>query len=582
MGRLRGRIPVIETRADVASRRLWIGLGLAALVFVALRALSIPRVAFNWDEFAFFDAIARTLEDGRLRTGGRPGLAQLLALPLVDGCSDEIAVGRIARGLWLGITLASLAGLFALLSELFRTRRHRFHDAALGVALIGLLPAFLEWSLQVRTDQLAIAGGLWGGVALLGSERRRGWALLAGVAFGLGWLSSQKLAYVAALVSLLAVGHQALAGGFDRTRETTRGLLLLAGLGTVLLCFRATVLVLYALPENHPATHVLSPTILTTHTSPFPFYRATLGFDQYRALLPTLVPHLLLCVSLLGTLGFAARRRELDGAALLGMAVLALGGVVALFHAAAFSYFWMTLGLFPAVAGALAVDGIRRRWLDARPQWRRPAAVALWVSLLVPAVFAQSALLRDTQTVQRNSLAFVHRHFGDVKGFHPEGGPFCSSLQPGGIWFSYSIFQAFEGPERRQRMDHLRARFHDAPMHYIVESFRLGQFPPELQAFWSEHFQPYRDSVFVAGRRFQGGAGTQQTFDLLVPGRYRWIPYGSPAAVEVDGTLLPAGAELELDAGDHRVQLDAATQGLFVLSLDEAPGAAPVAFYKPY
>ena len=40
-------------------------------------------------------------------------------------------------------------------------------------------------------------------------------------------------------------------------------------------------------------------------------------------------------------------------------AVLALGVAVLLFHAAAFSYFWMTLGLFPAVAFTLSRDSLR-------------------------------------------------------------------------------------------------------------------------------------------------------------------------------------------------------------------------------
>ncbi len=564
------------------SRRLWLGLGLAILAFVAARLISIPRVAFNWDEFVFFDTVARNLADGRLRTGGRPGLAQLLAQPWVAECRDEIATGRAVRGLWLGFTVLALSGLFALGLELFRERRQRIHDAALGVALIALLPAFLEWSLQVRTDHLAIAGGLWGGVALLGSERRRGYALLAGVAFGLGWLSSQKVVYVAALVGVLALGRLAFEGRFDRGREVTRGLLVIAGIGTVLLCFRAVVLVLYTLPETHPATQVLSPALLTTHASPFPFYRATLGFDQYRALAPTLIPHAVLLLGGIASGLVALRQRRLDAAAWLGLAVIAVGLAVALFHAAAFSYVWMTLGLFPAVAGALAVVGIRRPWLADHHTPVRAAVVVLCRALAVPGALAQADLWRDTQSVQRDSLAFVHRHFADETGFHPEGAPFCSTLQPGGIWFSHTIFSAFEGPQRESRIEGLRERFRQRPPHYLVESFRLGQFPPELQSFWQAHYQPYTASVFVAGRRLLGSEGTEQEFELIVSGRYRWIPFGRPDALEIDGASVAAGQEIALEPGAHRARLEPATQGMLVLSLDEAPTAAPVAFYKNY
>ena len=55
----------------------------------------------------------------------------------------------------------------------------------------GLLPAFLEWSLQVRSDHIALVGATWGGVALLASRRRPALAVCAGLCFGIGWLSSQ-------------------------------------------------------------------------------------------------------------------------------------------------------------------------------------------------------------------------------------------------------------------------------------------------------------------------------------------------------------------------------------------------------
>src|SRR5262245_31466708 len=122
---------------------------LAALALFALsRAVSIASTAFNWDEFALLDRVARTARTGIPDTGGRPGLAETLLLPLVSACSDEIATARLARWLWLGLTLCFLAGLYAMLLELLRERPQRRHDALLGVALLALVPAFLEWSLQ--------------------------------------------------------------------------------------------------------------------------------------------------------------------------------------------------------------------------------------------------------------------------------------------------------------------------------------------------------------------------------------------------------------------------------------------------
>ena len=564
------------------SPRVWLGVGLAALAFGAARAASIPLVAFNWDEFVFFDSIARTIADGRLRTGGRPGLAQMLALPLVQACSDEITVGHQARWVWLGITLTALGGLFALLLELFRGRSHRVHDAAAGVALIALLPAFLEWSLQVRTDHLAIAGGLWGGYALLRSERQRGYALLAGIAFGVGWLSSQKLVYVVALVGTLAGLQLWNRRSFDLSREGTRAALVVAGLGAVLLCFRAWVLVQFSLPETHPASQVMGRALLSAHLSPFPFYRATLGIDQYLALLPTLVPHALLALCLVFAALAGVRRGVVDETAVLGLAVLVVGLGVGAFHAAAFSYFWMTLGLFPAVAGAIALDAARRELQQRHPDWLRPAAVALWVALLAPALVAQAALLRDTQSVQRESLAFVHRNFTEKVGFHPEGGPFCGELQPGGIWFSHTLYHRFEGPDREAWTERLLTAFREQPMHFLIESFRLGQFPPEIQAFWREHFQPYRASVFVPGRHLQSRDGAEQRFTLTVPGAYRWLPMSGPVPLEVAGEAVAPGGVIELDATEYAARLAPESEGRLVLALDEPPGPGAFAFYKTY
>src|SRR5262249_7530528 len=131
-------------------------------------------------------------------------------------------VGRTARLVWLALTWGYLAGVFALLFALMPEDRHRAHDAALGTALLGLLPAFLEWSIQVRTDQVALLGGSWGAAALVASRRRPWLALAAGAALGVGWLGTQKLAYVAALGALLAAGDLALRGEWRGRRELAR------------------------------------------------------------------------------------------------------------------------------------------------------------------------------------------------------------------------------------------------------------------------------------------------------------------------------------------------------------------------
>jgi hypothetical protein len=559
-----------------------LGFGLLLLGFVALRVVATQRVAFNWDELVLFESIVHSARDGIFRSGGRPGLVQLLLAPLLEACQDEIATGRQIRLVWVGVTLLYLGGIAALLAELLRGSERRIHDVLLGVALLALVPAFLQWSVQVRTDQLALAGGAWGIAALLASRRRPPLALAAGVCFGLGWLASQKLAYVASLGVLLAA-FQGVRAGWQPHRELARAALLGAGATVVWLAFRTLVTSQFEVAADHPARDALPVPLLRAQFDVFSFYRATLGWSQYGDIAPTLVAHGALAGLLALTSWRQLRRGERDARLLAAWLVLALGAGVALFHAAAFAYFWMTLGLFPAVALALAADPIRREWF-ATPERLRIATALLWLAIAVPGVQALAAGWRDTQAVQRDSLAFVHRNFPrEQLGFHPESALFCGATPPLGSWFSYTIYRSFGGESREAQVARVERTFRRAPVHYMVDSFRLGQFPPELQRFWTDNYMPYRASVYVAGRRLRGGRGAEQPFELIVPGSYRWIPLGEPAAIEVDGRTLAPGEVAELGAGEHRATFAAdGADGALVLALDEPPRDAPRSFYEAY
>ncbi len=564
------------------------GLGL----YLASRAASIASTAVNWDEFALLDRVARTARTGVPETGGRPGLAEWLLLPIVSTCSDEIATVQHARWLWLGLTLLCLAGLYALALELLRGRPQRQHDALLGVALLALVPAFLEWSIQVRTDQLALAGGLWGGMLLLASKRRPPLALAAGVSFGIGYLGSQKLLYVAALAGLLAAGRVWLERDVRALRDVLRATLCLAGFGLVFAAFRAALGAAFDVPPSHPSQHFLTPYQVGRGLDLFDFYRNSLGFSQYRAMLPTLVPHGVLLVGCFVAAALAWRRRAAAGAAgasgptlLLAFAALTLGAAVALFHAGAFFYFWMTLGVFPALAFALALAPLRDELLPSGARARALVMALLWAAVAVPGAVKAMQLLGDTQSVQRESLAFVRRNFAPADaGFHPERALFCgSSASPLPLYFSQTIFRDFVGPQAETNLAHMEQRFRHEPIKFMLQSFRLNQFPLELRRFWSENYQPYKDSVFVAGRRLEGARGATSPFELIVPGRYRWLPFDAPHEVKIDETLVAAGGIVALTPGPHIAGfVEDVAGGILVLALDEPPGPAPLAFYKVY
>lgn len=556
---------------------------LLGLAFVWLRVAALYRVAFNWDELVLFESIARSARDGVFRSGGRPGLVQLLLAPLIEGCRDEIAVARAARAIWVGVTLLYLAGIAALLAAFLRESPRRTHDVCLGVALLALLPAFLEWSLQVRTDQVALAGGVWGIAALLASQRRPLLALAAGVLLGIGWLASQKLAYVALLGVVLA-GLRLASDGWQPLRELVRAALVGTGVSAVWLVFRTALTMRFEIGPGHPARAALPARLLTAQFDVFDFYRGTIGWDQYAALLPTLLPHLALAALLGVTTWRGLRRGVRDVQLLAAWLVLGAGVAVGLFHAAAFAYFWMTLGLFPATALALAAEPIRRELFAGAPRRLQLATAGLWLALAIPGALALIRQLEDTQAVQRDSIDFVHRNFEPSQaGFHPESALFCGAESPLGSWFSYTIYRHFAGPRRDTEIARFQKTFRSEPVPYLIESFRLRQFPDELQSFWATNYQPYRASVFVAGRRLAGAAGAAQPFELIVPGRYRWVPIGKPAPITVDELRLAPGQIAEFGAGEHRARFDEEVpDGVLLLALGEPPRDAPRPFYKSY
>ena len=289
----------------------------------------------------------------------------------------------------------------------------------------------------------------------------------------------------------------------------------------------------FEVPREQSALALLTPAVVGEQISEFEYYRKTIGFSQYLEIAPTLGPHLLLLAALLAATvaSLRARAARVDGL-WLAWAVLAVGLAIGAFHASAFAYFWMTLGLFPAVAFATAAGSMR----DALPAGRERiavlAAAGLWLVLGTQGVARMAELSIDSQSTQRESLAFVHRNFDATDaGFHPEHGPFCRrEAEPIRVYFSQVIFRHFAGETReihtRRLLEDLRRR----PVKFVVQSFRLNQFPVEVRRFLADNYQPYRASVFVAGRHLAGSEGERSEFELIVPGRYRWLPGDRPAA----------------------------------------------------
>jgi hypothetical protein len=350
--------------------------------------------------------------------------------------------------------------------------------------------------------------------------------------------------------------------------------------------FDAATTVGLEVPEGQSALASLTPSVVGKQLSEFDYYRKTIGFSQYLGILPSLVPHALLLAALIAATiaGLLARKERMDGL-WIAWATLALGGAVAAFHASAFAYFWMTLGLFPAVALAVSADSLRRALPDGRERTAALVTAGLWLLLVSQGAVRAAEMSIDTQGVQRESLAFVHRNFESTDaGFHPEHGPFCRREDETlGLYFSQVLYRHFAGPHRETYARNFLGHFRERPVKFLLESFRLNQFPVEIRRFFAENYQPYRASVFVAGRRLEGDRGQPIPFELIAAGRYRWLPFQEPQIVRIGDQVLEPGQVAHFDAGQHAAEFSVeAGMGMLVLALDDPPSLAPLSFYKSY
>lgn len=530
----------------------------------------------NWDEFALFARATDTARTGTLHAGGRPGLGVLLLMPLAQACTDAVSTIRSARLLWTGFTLAYVLGFWVLLRQMLRGTTHAWHSAALGVGLLVLVPVFLRWSIQVRTDQPALALGLWGGVALLASRDRPVRAALAGLLFGGGFLFTQKLVYVGALVGVLAIGHTLAQGRLWWGREVLRAALCLTSAGAVIAAY-------YLVVSGSLASTTLLP--LESGLRVLGFYRGVPG-AVYGGMLPTLIPHL----ALIGlTIAFAIvvqvrDRMAIGRAFVLPLVVLNVGALVAMFHTGAFPYFWMTIGLFPATAIALSLGPITEVLSSAR--LRRLLLGAVWIALALVGGRAALAILRDTQRIQRESLAFIERNFQPTdQGFHPERALFCRhEPDPFPTYFSQTIAARFAGPDREANLTAFLDAFRSRPVAFVVESYRLDQFPREVRNLLAGSYVPYRSAVLIPGHIIRGQVGTTWSLETIVPGNYRWIEdrAGSEASLQVDDQVLSPGDTVFLDRGVHEaVVLTGRASGSLVLSVQDPPAPNRAPFYSP-
>ena len=548
-----------------------VALCVVVAILLVLHVVTIFTDAINWDEFVLLSRADATLRTGELMGGGRPGLGTLLLIPFAAGCRNAVHTLVQARLLWTAIVAASVLALWFLLHAVLPTSPYRRIAIATGVGLWVLAAPVVRSSLQVRTDQPAILFGLLGGLGLVASRRRIWWAAVAGALMGVGFLFSQKLLYVAALMGVLAFGQLLILGEWQTRRDLIRSALTAAAFLSVVIGYVQLMQVVAGPPALLPVSEALDY---------FDYYREFYGWSLYGQMLPSLLPQML-TVALLaaGTAGWIGERRR-DGKELSVAWLVTLAGLVVLFfHAGRFPYFYMVLGLFVAVVGALALGPVLER-LEL-PTARRALIVVLWVPLTVMGLTKAWALTTDTQRIQRESLAFVERNFpSDARGFQTHGALVCRN-DPDDFptRLRGRVLAEFGGVGGAEHVGELMNEFRSRPVSFLVPPFE--SYPHELRRFWDTRYVKYFAAVHVPGRWIRGPRGATGTFEVIVPGEYIWrTSTNDSAQLEVQGRILKTGSSIALPAqGEYPISLPEGGEGMIVLALPQPPSPNSRGFY---
>lgn len=535
-----------------------------AVAFAATHIVAIYSESINWDEFALLQRAERTIVTNVVQGGGRPGLATLALVPFVHDCTSSMDTMHAARLAWSFVTFAMLGGLFVFLWRANRGRAQAWQAAALGIALLALVPEFVKWSLHVRSDQPALAAVIWGGVALFASSRRLAWSVAAGALFTVGYLFSEKAYYALALVVPVVAGELFVQGKLER-RDFLRAGGALAGAAVMLVAYRAIIPMVYNAPP---------PVSVDGGLSLFAFYRAALGYRVYWGMLPVLALHVVALLAIVFAVVCARRQRDVQFRSLLvAIGVAVIGLAVGKFHAAAFPYFWMTLGAFFAVAIGLGWPSLSELF----PRASKWFGVVLWIWLVVHGARAAVRTFFDSQRIQRETLGFIESFPPAIRSYDTHGALFCRADPdpiPGAM--VSSLIARFQGKHAPRAIEDFLREHRERPIGVVLVPNRTGNYPAAINEFWREHYPLYYGSVRVAGARFERARGTKRSFEVIVPGRYRWWAKDGQGTITVDGH--PVASTVELARGMHEAEVTS-DDGMLVLDARQPPWLGTIPFY---
>jgi len=223
--------------------------------------------------------------------GRPPGSGGDAAAPARLGLHRRDRTARLARWFWLGLTLCFLVGFLRDAARAAARAAAARHDALLA-SRCWRCPGLSRVSLQVRTDQLALAGGVWAECCCWprSGGRRSRWRPAY-------FLASATWAPEAALSGGARGAPVAGAPGWSATCARARGAARDCSVWPASGWCSPPFVPRMARPsrcERHPSQRVMTPYHVGRALDVFSSNRHSLGYSQYRAMLPSLFVHALL------------------------------------------------------------------------------------------------------------------------------------------------------------------------------------------------------------------------------------------------------------------------------------------------
>lgn len=568
--------------SDRSFARGWrLPLSVLGLLFLLHRLAAVSKVSINGDEFALLARAEHTFQSGELISGGRPGLATLVLVPFVSECTDSVAATINSRMAWLALTLSCVVGLFVLVRRWLHVSglELKYGESApvAAVALYVAMPSFIDYSIQVRSDQGALAFGILGACLALGT---RWWSgLLAGVMFAVAVLFTQKAIYVIAMAAWLTVMACWSRVATYRSQLRTE-VQMLAGLVIGLSIGAAFVGSVYYFGVPRPPSVMTSGAVVADNLETMRLYAKMLGFRAYLTEARLLPVHVLLAALIIGSGFFVLQNRyQKERIVLLtisGLWILTIA--VGVLHGSRFPYFLMTLGIFISVSLGIGLPVSLQMFEKKKVRPLLIMGLTLLFVMALPMLLTQS---NDTQSNQRNAMRVVQDPgLRGLRGWQNEGALFCKH-DPDYKDALFTLFINQLGEAGPGSFDQFLDDFRDRPISFIVDSYRMVNYPSEVRRFWSEHYVAYRDGVLLAGFPIAAGEPSRSV-EVISPGSYRWwpAPGRDREKVVVNNQQLSRGDTVHLAIGWHTLKgVSEKTAGILSLATVLPPDASRQPFY---